>query len=142
MAWRYMQPELDSQVYKRTMRLRGLISCGVLFAVLLAPVLGLAICMSPAGAAKVSCTHCAMAAGSPHRSAPASDPVAPCCRRNAPVPALSELSAQTIAPVQFALLAAASPDALFPALPVHSAEICATPPLLRSPISLLCTLRI
>ncbi len=54
-------------------------------------------------------THCSMNShreGLGHHA-----PVAPCCERKAPMPAASEPSAQIVAPVQIALMAAAYPVA-------------------------------
>ena len=127
------------------MQLRRLIASGLLLTVLLAPVLGLAVCVSRAPAGKACCmAHRAMKS---HRAglgdhAPASAPVAPCCERKAPMPALSDSSAQIVAPVQFALMPAVSADAMFPVVPVFRVYSIAAPPSLAPPLSLLCTLQI
>src|ERR1019366_8829173 len=98
------------------MQLRRLIASGLLLTVLFAPVLGLAVCVSPAPAGKACCmAHRAMKS---HRAGlGASAPVAPCCERKAPMPALGEQSAQIVAPVQIGLMHAASPVAMLPATP-------------------------
>src|ERR1019366_109445 len=127
------------------MQLRRLIASGLLLTVLLAPVLGLAVCVSPAPAGKACCmAHRAMQS---HRAglgdhAPASAPVAPCCKRKAPMPALSDSSAQIVAPVQVALMPAVSADAMLPAVPAFRVEQLAAPPSLTPPLLLLCTLLI
>lgn len=137
-------------VYKKAMRFHKLISSGLLVAVLLAPVLGMALCATTSSAAKVSCkAHCAMmahakqagVAGTGHH-APA--PVkAPCCERKAPTPAVTETAAQIVAPVQIALLDAADASvALRSVAPAARVEIVASPPPLAPPLSLLCTLLI
>jgi hypothetical protein len=58
------------------------------------------------------------------------------------MPALRESSAQIAAPVQIALLAAASPVAMLPVAAALHVENAATPPPLISVLSLLCTLLI
>jgi len=124
---------------------RGLIASWLLVTVLLAPVLGLAVCVSAAPAAKTcGMTHCSM---NSHRTgmgdhAPASAPVAPCCARKAPMPGVGEPSAQIVAPVQIALMPAVSPVAMLPAMPAFRAEKLAAPPPLTPPLLLLCTLLI
>jgi len=141
------------------MRLRGLISAGLLFTVLFAPMLGLAICASAGSAAAMGgCAHCAAramkgpgegwAAGLPDnlqtnlqtRPLPVQGPVAPCCQRKAPTPAIKDSSAQIVAPVQLALMAAASPVTMLTARPTPRLESVVAPPVLASPLSLLCTL--
>ncbi len=117
--------------------MRRLISSGLLVAVLLAPVLGLA-CASAFTPAKAGCSHCAMKGHG--RQAPA--PVAPCCGRKAPAPAMNEPSAQIVAPVQIALLPAVAMKATLPSRPTMRVEVAATPPQLAPPLSLLCTLLI
>ena len=126
------------------MQLRRLIASGLLLTVLLAPVLGLAVCVAPAPASKACCmAHREMKS---HRAglgdAPASAPVAPCCERKAPMPALGEQSAQIVAPVQIGLMPAASPVAMLPATPAFRVEKLAAPPSLTPPLLLLCTLLI
>ena len=125
------------------MRFGKLISSGLLFAVLLAPVLGLAICASVSPSAQHAC--CAMmrhmqGSGATHNApAPAK---APCCERKAPVPSVTETAAQIVAPVQISLLPADT--AVVPLSTAHAqrVEIASTPPSLASPVSLLCTLLI
>jgi len=131
------------------MRLRRLISSGLLLTVLMAPVLGLAICASATPSAKARCAaHCAMmgqtqqarlGTASRHEQAPV--PAAPCCERKAPVPVVSQPSAPIVSPVQIALMPAASAVGLLAAVHVRRVETAVTPPL-ASPLSLLCTLLI
>jgi hypothetical protein len=128
------------------MQLRRLIASGLLLTVLLAPVLGMALCVSPGTMVKAHCEHCAMKAQPTGWSAglgrgPASAPEAPCCERKKAGPALRE-AAQIVAPVQIALMAAVSPVAMLPIAPTTRVEMMATPPLLTSVLSLLCTLLI
>jgi hypothetical protein len=136
------------RVYKLFMRFGKLISWGLLFTVLMAPALGMAICTSASSPAQTACAaHCAMmahlkqaASGAQHQS-PA--PVkAPCCERKAPVRATTETAAQIVAPVQIALAPADSAVVLLTVAPAPRVEIATTPPLLASPLSLLCTLLI
>lgn len=119
------------------MRLRKLIASGLLLAVLMAPALGLALCNSLASAAHSGCMHCAVVR---HRTASghAPAPVAPCCERKAPTPALNE-AAQIVAPVQVALMDAASPAAMLLVMAVPRLKNVNTPPQLAPPLSLLCT---
>jgi hypothetical protein len=84
---------VELPVSKEFMKSRGLIASWLLVTVLLAPVLGLAVCVSAFPAATVYCMHCCMQRGmqshrmdshapasAPLASAPvASAPVAPCC---------------------------------------------------------------
>lgn len=133
---------------QRSMQMRRLIASGLLFAVLMAPAWGIALCKS-APPAISGCAHCAamqhrsgsLAAG---RHAPASSlPVAPCCcQRKAPLPALAESSERVMAPMQLALLSAGPAVAALPAAAVRRVESLAAPPPLASPLVLLCTLRI
>lgn len=135
-----------------SMRLPRLIASGLLFTVLLSPVLGLALCASRTAAAKGHCTgHCPMhcplrrpgaATGLPRGSAPATAPVAPCCERETPMPASTETSAQIVAPVQIALLPAATLNPRLPAAPAFRLARAAAAPALAPPFSLLCTLLI
>lgn len=126
------------------MQLRRLIASGLLLTVLLAPVLGMALCVSPGTMAKACCGHCAMKTqrtGWVAKHGPASAPAAPCCERKTTEPALRE-AAQIVAPVQIALMAATSPIAMLPAASTHRVENVATPPPLTTVLSLLCTLLI
>lgn len=136
------RPWLDL-VYKLSMRFGKLISSALLITVLLAPVLGLAMCISTGAPAPSSCAHCAkmshMQGTQERSSAPAK---APCCERKAPTPAVTENAAQIVAPVQIALAPADTAVALLPASLVAHVEVVATPPPLASPLSLLCTLLI
>lgn len=136
------------RVYKLSVRFGKLISWGLLFTVLMAPVLGMAICVSASSPVQTACAaHCAMMAhakqatsGTQHQSpAPMK---APCCERKAPVPTVTETAAQIVAPVQIALIPADSAIALLTVAPAVRAEVAATPPLLASPLTLLCTLLI
>jgi len=121
-------------------------SLGLLFTVLLAPVLSFAIWGFAATAAKSGCSHCAMmksaqlagTGSSKHGQAPA----APCCERSAPVPLVSGLSAQIVVPMQVALMPTASVVAYLVVTAAPRVETVATPPQLKSPLSLLCTLLI
>jgi len=130
------------------MQLRRLIASGLLLAVLMAPALGLALCNSAGIAASSGCSRCAMmnhGAGSSaaRQHGPARQlPVAPCCQRKAPMPALGEFSAQIVAPLQIALLPSVSPVAALPAHPLLRVDdlVAAPPP--ASPLLLLCTLLI
>lgn len=131
-------------MYKRFMQLRRLIASGLLLAVLVAPALGLALCGSAGTVAKACCGHCAMKTqrtGGAAKHGPASGPLAPCCQRKASVPAWRE-AAQIVAPVQIALLAAVSTEAILPTAPTPRVENVAAPPPLTSVLSLLCTLLI
>lgn len=135
-------------MYNEFMESRGLIASWLLVTVLLAPVLGLAVCVSfPAATAHCmpGCRYCGMQnprmdahASAPHSSAP----IAPCCQRKAPTPAMGESSAQIVAPVQFALMPAAAPVAMLPAIAAIRIEKLAAPPPLNPPLLLLCTLLI
>jgi hypothetical protein len=58
------------------------------------------------------------------------------------MPAASEPSAQIVAPVQIALMAAAYPVAMPAGMPAFGVEKLAAPPLLTPPLLLLCTLLI
>jgi hypothetical protein len=131
------------------MQLRRLIASGLLLAVFMAPALGLALCNTAAAApANSGCSRCAMAnhaagLGATLQPSPAPQlPVAPCCQRKAPLPALGETSAQVVSPLQIALLPSASPVASLPARPVVHVESLVPPPLMASPLSLLCSLLI
>lgn len=142
------------------MQLRRLISAGLLFTVLVAPVLGLAICASGGSAGMDDCAQCAAhamkgrgegwTASLPHnpqtnlqtKPAPLPGPVAPCCQRKAPTPAIKDSNAQIVAPVQIALMAAASPDTMLTLRPAPRLKNAVAPPSLASPLSLLCTLLI
>jgi len=134
------------------MRLPKLIASGLLLTVLLSPVLGLAVCASRTAAIRTHCAgHCTMhrpvrraspAASLPHGSAPATAPVAPCCEREIPMPAPTETSAQIVAPLQIALLPAASLNPTLPAAPAFRLARATAPPALAPPLSLLCTLLI
>jgi hypothetical protein len=130
------------------MQLRRLIVYGLLFAVLMAPALGLALCNSAGVATNSGCSHCArmnQAAGLNSARQPGSAPqlpVAPCCQRKAPTPALGEASAQIVVPLQIALLPSASPVAALPVLPVLRVESGVPSPPPASPLLLLCTLLI
>ena len=118
------------------MQLRRLIASGLLLSVLLAPALGLALCVSPASAVRACCAgHCTMNRPAQRRGQAA----APCRRRQAPMPAFSESSARIVAPVQIASLAAASSNAMLPAAPVLGVRRVTAPPALAPPLSLLCT---
>jgi hypothetical protein len=55
---------------------------------------------------------------------------------------LGQSSAQIIAPLQIALMPAVSPIAILPSAPAPRVENETAPPLLASPLSLLCTLLI
>ncbi|HVJ05774.1 MAG TPA: hypothetical protein VM578_08885 [Candidatus Saccharimonadales bacterium] len=81
-------------------------------------------------------------AGLPQSPAPVSTPAAPCCERKAPAQSVKNTSAQIVAPVQIALMPAAAPDAILPAIAESHLSAVATPPALASPLSLLCTLLI
>jgi hypothetical protein len=138
------------RVYKRPMHLRRLISSGLLLAVLLAPVLGVAACMSASVTTKSRCAaHCAMKhshpgegnwshAGLQHRPAPTS----PCCERKLPTPILNESSAQVVAPVQLVLMPAVSVITTPTATAKFRRAHMGTPPRFADPFSLLCTLQI
>jgi len=127
------------------MQIRGHIASWLLVTVLLAPVLGLAVCVSAAPAAMPCCmAHRGMTSqrtGLGDHS-PASAPVAPCCQRKAATPALGESSAQIVAPVQIGLMPAVSPAAMLPVSAAILAEKLAAPPHLSPPLLLLCTLLI
>ena len=136
------RPRLDL-VYKHSMRLGKLISSALLFTVLMAPVLGLAMCVSTVAPAPSGCAHCAKMSHS--QGAPRQSPAqskAPCCERKAPTPAVTETAAQIVAPVQIALAPADTAVVLLPAALTAHVELVATPPPLASPLSLLCTLLI
>jgi hypothetical protein len=131
-------------VYKEIMKSRALIASWLLVTVLLAPVPGLAMCVSAAPASMADCAHCATHS---HRAglsdpAPASAPAAPCCESKAPIPKVGEMSAQIVAPVQIALMPAAAPVAMLPATAALRVEKQAAPPHPFPPLLLLCTLLI
>jgi hypothetical protein len=115
--------------------------------VLLAPVLGLAVCASANPSAQQTCaSHCCammrhmQGSGATHNApAPAK---APCCERKAPVPSVTETAAQIVAPVQISLLPADTAVVLLSTVHAQRVEIASTPPSLASPVSLLCTLLI
>jgi hypothetical protein len=127
------------------MRFGKVISSGLLVAVLLAPVLGMAICASASQQQACASHCCAMmrhmrGAGTTHNApAPAK---APCCERKAPVPSATETAAQIVAPVQIALLPADTAVVLISTAHNQRVEIASTPPSLASPLLLLCTLLI
>lgn len=122
------------------MQLRKLISSALLFAVVLAPTLGLA-CVSAARCR----AHCAM---TDHHAKPGASkqevpsPAVPCCQRKAAMPAAGEPSAQIVAPVQIGPMLAASPVAMAPAMLTFRVAKLAAPPQLFPPLLLLCTLLI
>jgi len=130
-------------VYKRSMRFGKFISSALLFTVLMAPVLGLAMCVSTDAPAPSGCAHCAKMSHA--QSAPQHSPApskAPCCERKAPTTAVTETAAQIVAPVQIALAPADTTVVLLPTTLTAHVELVATPPPLSSPLSLLCTLLI
>jgi hypothetical protein len=118
------------------MQMRRFVASGMLFAVLLAPALGLALCQAAPASTHSGCAMCAKMQEPAH-----SAPAAPCCQRKAPMPALGESSAQVVPAVQVALLHAPAPVALPAAAPARRMEAEAAPPP-ASPLTLLCTLRI
>ncbi len=130
-------------VYKHSIRFGKLISSALLFTVLMAPVWGLAMCVSTDAPASPGCAHCAKMSHT--QSAPQHLPApskAPCCERKAAAPAVTETAAQIVAPVQIALAPADTTVVLLPAAFTAHVELVATPPPLASPLSLLCTLLI
>jgi hypothetical protein len=120
------------------MAMRRFIASGLLFAVLLAPALGFALCQPSSSASQHSgCSMCEKMNVPAH-----SAPVAPCCQRKAPVPVPAESSAQVERAAQVALLHAPAQTALLPAATsVSRSQTEAAPPPLF-PLALLCTLRI
>jgi hypothetical protein len=131
------------------MQLSMLKSYGMLLTVLLAPILGLAVCASAGSTAKSCCAaHCAMKnhhssnAGTAFKAQHGQAPVSPCCDRQAPQPVPSESSAQIVTPVQLALLPTVFPVALQPWTATLRLDRVAKHPSLAPPLSLLCTLLI